>query len=61
MSLDGGASAGATSGAAAAEGAYMTDALGAAVSFAGGPGGRDARIAPLVPPLEVRGQSSEIS
>jgi len=32
---------------------YMVDSLGSAVSFAGGPGGRDARIAPLVPGPQV--------
>lgn len=42
--------------AAAADGqpqGYMVDSLGSAVSFAGGPGGRDARIAPLVPAPQV--------
>ena len=43
---------GAGAGAAEARG-YMVDSLASRTSFAGGPGGKDARIAPLVPSLQV--------
>mmetsp|Transcript_18431 Transcript_18431/g.55570 ORF Transcript_18431/g.55570 Transcript_18431/m.55570 type:complete len:605 (+) Transcript_18431:170-1984(+) len=46
LSLEGGAAA--TEG-----GGYLVDSLSAHTSFAGGPAGKDARIAPLVPPLQT--------
>lgn len=38
---------------------YMIDNLGSAASFAGRPGGKDARIAPLVAALQARVQTAD--